>query len=352
MKKSISKFILNFKYAFRPGKPKLFFRLAKAVINSSVFKRPPLRYVDFAINFDCNLNCEHCFTSAIKQPDRRKMNPDDYSRVAEECMKLGTVNFSFQGGEPLLSKNLGDIIKACRPDCNLISVTTNGTLLTKEKVKELKKIGVDIFTISLDSAIAEEHDRFRGSRGSFEKTLSGIKLSLNEGLRVTLGAVVTHQTVKSRGITGLIKLAQEFKVLLYFIMPVPAGRWVNNKEMFLSEDDLKYIVRLTNTSPYIRTDFQANLGGYGCGAAKEILYLTPYGDVLVCPFMHISAGNIFEESIEVIRNRALQEPYFARYHPKCLVSTDAEFIERYLSKTFGESSLPISWRDVFSGRSK
>ena len=66
------------------------------------------------------------------------------------------------------------------------------------------------------------------------------------------------------------------------------------------QDDLDYIDRLTEQSPYIRTDFQANLVSYGCGAAKEILYLTPYGDVLVCPFMHISFGNIFFKIIPVI----------------------------------------------------
>jgi MoaA/NifB/PqqE/SkfB family radical SAM enzyme len=162
-----------------------------------------------------------------------------------------------------------------------------------------------------------------------------------------LGTVVTHQTLKSDGITGLIDLAQKLKVMLYFIMPVPAGRWANNHEMLLTPEDLEYIDGMTRSSPYLRTDFQANLGPYGCGAVKEILYLTPYGDVLACPFMHISLGNVFEEPISTIRNRALKNPYFATYHQKCLVSTDPEFMEKYLSKTFDAKQLPVSWMDVF-----
>ncbi len=345
--KSIAEFRLNFKYAFRLNKPFLIWRLIVAVIKSSVFGRPPLRYVDFAIDFACNLHCEHCFATALEQPGRRKMTVNDYARVAKECMKLGTVNFSFQGGEPLLFQELRDIISACRPTRNVISVTTNGTLLTESRVKELKGWGVDILTISLDSAIDEEHDKFRGAAGTFAKTISGIKLAIKGGLKVTLGAVVMHQTVRSEGITGLVKLAQELKLLLYLIMPAPAGRWINNRGMFLTQDDLAYIDKLTRLSPYVRTDFQANLGGYGCGAVKEILYLTPYGDVLACPFMHISLGNIFEETISTIRNRALQNPYFATYQKKCLVSTDAEFIEKYLSKTFEVKKLPVLWKDVF-----
>jgi MoaA/NifB/PqqE/SkfB family radical SAM enzyme len=275
------------------------------------------------------------------------MTVDDYARVANECMELGTLNFSFQGGEPLLFKNLESIISACQPERNVISVTTNGTLLSRDRIVGLKQQGVDILTISLDSAIAEEHDRFRGAPGTFEKTMSGIELALQEGLRVTLGTVVTHQTLRSKGITGLVELAQRLKVLLYFIMPVPAGRWANNQEILLTPQDLEYIDGITRSSPYLRTDLQANLGPYGCGAVKEILYVTPYGDVLACPFMHISLGNVFEESISTIRDRALQNPYFATYHQKCLVSTDAEFMKNYLSKTFDARQLPLLWTDVF-----
>ena len=343
-----AEFALNFKYAFRLHKPRLIVRLAGAVMRSYVLGRPPLRYVDFAIDFACNLRCEHCFATALQQRGRRKMTVDDYARVARECMELGAVNFSFQGGEPLLFRKLGDIITACQPARNVISVTTNGTLLTEHRVVDLKRLGVDILTISLDSVIAEEHDRFRGVPGTFEKTMSGIRLALKEGLRVTLGTVVTHQTVRSEGITGLARLAQELKVLLYFIWPVPAGRWAHNREMFLTREDLAYIDELTCRSPYLRTDFQANLGSYGCGAVKEIIYLTPYGDVLPCPFLHISLGNVFEESVATIRNRALQNPYFAVYHQKCLASTDEEFIERYLSKTFEAEALPLPWDCVFS----
>lgn len=348
MKRRLTTCMLNVKYAFRPQKPRLFARLAGAVIKSTVFRRPPLRYVDFAIDFACNLRCEHCFATALRQPGRRRMTSADYARVARECMRLGAVNFSFQGGEPLLSEHLGDIIAACQPARNVISVTTNGTLLNADRIAELKRWGVDILTISLDSANPQEHDRFRGIPGTFEKTMTGLRLALQAGLRVTLGTVVTHQTLRSEGIAELIRLARTLRVLLYFIFPVPAGNWAHNQEMFLTNDDMAYIDALTRQSPYLRTDFQANLGKYGCGAAKEILYLTPYGDVLTCPFLHISPGNIFEEPIAVIRERALQNPYFKAYHPKCLASTDQEFIEKYLRQTCESETLPLRWEDVFA----
>ena len=343
---------INFKYAFRYKKPLTVMRLSKAFFDTNILNRQRLRYVDFAIDYSCNLKCKHCFATALKDNTRKRMVLDDYRRVAKECMHLGSVNFSFQGGEPLLYDKLPDIINACSPSRNIISVTTNGTLLSRERIKGLISSGVDILTVSLDSSKQEEHDLFRGMTGAFDKTMAGIKLALESGMRVTIGTVVTHQTIRTEGFNGLIDLAHKYRILLYFILPVPAGAWNEKTQILLDDEDLLYLNGLTEKSPYMRTDFQANLGGYGCGAAKEILYLTPYGDVLTCPFIHISPGNIFDESVSAIRKRALLEPVFSTYHNKCLASTDKEFIKQYLSRTFNSKNLPIPWSEVFNDKNK
>ncbi|NQT94796.1 MAG: radical SAM protein [Lentisphaerae bacterium] len=348
----ITELALNARIAFRPRKPILIGRLAQAVLRAQLTSRPFLRYVDFAVDFACNLKCEHCFATSLNQPGRRRMEPADYARVAGEAMALGAVNFSFQGGEPLMHDGLDAIVAACRPNRNLVSVTTNGTLLDDAAMARLKRIGADILTVSLDSSIPEEHDRFRGKEGTFDKAMDGIRRAMRSGFAVNLGTVVTHQSLRSAGITGLVRTAREMKLILYLILPVPAGRWTENEAMMLTGEDLEYIDELTRSTPYVRTDFQANLGPRGCGAVKEILYLTPYGDVLACPFLHIALGNIFDGSLRDIRDRALQNPYFDHYHQKCLVSTDEEFIARHLSKTFDAERLPIPWESGFPRRTR
>src|SRR5262245_3813461 len=120
---------LNVHYAFQPRKPLLLGRLALAVAHRSLRRRPFLRYVDFSLDFACNLRCQHCFATSLKACGRRKMGIADYARVAEEAMRLGALHFSFQGDEPLLFRDLGVVIGACAPRRNLVSVTTNGTLL-------------------------------------------------------------------------------------------------------------------------------------------------------------------------------------------------------------------------------
>lgn len=343
----IIRFLMNLRYSFNIHKPLLMARLARAVIRSWL-GRPPLRYVDFAINFACNLQCDHCFATVLKRNSAQRLTVKDYSRVAEECMKLGCVNFSFQGGEPLLDRRLYEIIAACKPEQNVISVTTNGTLFNTEVLEELKSLGVDILTVSLDSGIPEEHDAFRGMPGAFEKTLSGIKEALNANLKVTVGCVVTRKNLRSEGLHRLFGLTKSMKLITYAILPVPAGKWIRNKDILLQKDDLAYLYWLTSKSRYLRTDMQANFGQWGCGAGKEILYITPYGDALPCPFMHITFGNVLEESVGTIRRRMLKIPELHYYHKKCLVSSDKTFIDSKLSHTFEADSLPISHDDVWS----
>ncbi|MDR3641685.1 MAG: radical SAM protein [Humidesulfovibrio sp.] len=348
----LSKNLLNLRYAFRPGKPLLTLRLAAAVLKSWILGRPPLRYVDFAIDFACNLRCDHCFAQALIDPARTRMTPQDYRAVARQAMAMGAVNFSFQGGEPLLCSELPEIIKACSPHKNLISVTTNGTLLTQDRLEQLKALGVDILTVSLDSSIAAEHDSFRGVPGSYERTVAGVDRALAAGFRVSLGTVVTHASLRGPGLAGLIKFARDRGLLLYLILPVPAGKWMAASSMMLTQEDEGYVDELTRESPFIRIDFQANLGGYGCGAAKEILYLTPYGDVLPCPFMHISFGNARTELLAEIRAKMLANRYLDHYHGKCLVSTDAQFIKEHLSRTFTAGRLPMPAEQAFAPQSQ
>lgn len=351
-KRFFKKSLINFKYAYNPRKPRLIFRLISTFLKILIFKKNPLRYVDFAIDYRCNLKCDHCFKTSLEKDETKgdsgRLTVKDYERIAGECMALGAVNFSFQGGELFLYENWEKVIKACKPGKNVISVTTNGTMLTEENLNRLKRIGVDILTISLDSAIPEEHDRFRGVKGTYAKVIQGINSALKKGFNVTLGTTVSHSNLKSEGIQKLIYMAIEKRIILNLILAVPAGRWQDNPDILITGEDMKYIKELTKKSPYIRTDFEANFVHWGCGAMKEILYLTPYGDVLPCPFMHISFGNAHDEPISVIRNRGLENEFFKRYHNKCLVAEDREFIDIYLSKTFNAKNLPLNGKMIFN----
>ena len=336
MKIGFRKYALNFRYAFRLHKPLLTLRLAATFARILLLRSRPLRYVDLAIGYACNLKCEHCFATALQANGRRTITPLEYRGIVRQAMKLGAVNFSFQGGEPTLYPELGDFIRNSYPDRNLISVTTNGTMLDAQKIRDLRAAGADILTISLDSAEPEEHDRFRGVKGTFEKTMGTINAARACGLNVTLGAVVSRGTVFTKGFIDLVELAHRLQMILFVALAAPIGNWKEREDKLVKGDDMRELSSLKRRYPLLRTDFEANYIAHGCGAVKEILYLTPYGDVLACPFLHVSLGNAFSESLKTIRQRALQNPYFSRYHQACLAAEDHEFMSAFSQSMYRE----------------
>jgi hypothetical protein len=80
---------------------------------------------------------------------------------------------------------------------------------------------------------------------------------------------------------------------------------------------------------------------------KEAIYITPYGDVLCCPFIHVSFGNLHDEPLKAIVDRALKYPFLETHAKKCLVAEERVFIDKYLSKTFGKKNLPADCQAVF-----
>lgn len=274
------------------------------------------------------------------------MSIKDYQRVAKETLKMGVFHFSFQGGEPLIDKRLPEIIKAFKPDRSYISVTTNGLLLSRETILQLKSWGVDKINISLDSMVASEHDRFRGVSGTFDRAWEGMLATLKEGLKVTINTTVSHQNIHSEGIKKLLNWAIKNKVIINPIFAAPLGRWEDNREILMTKEDREHIDKFRQKSTYVRRDMDSNYKTFGCPAVKEVLYITPYGDVLPCPFLHLNLGNVLEEPLERIRNRALEYEIFRKYHQACLASEDRKFMKRYLSAISGKKPLPVDVKEV------
>ena len=313
---------LLFNYGFVVKKPRLLLRLLTAYSKALVLPIPPLRYIDFALDYRCNLKCKHCFAEGLKGK-KDKLALSDYRRLAQECRSMGGSQFSFQGGEPLLLPNLEKIIKIFQPQSSYIALTTNGTLLNKQKIKRLKSLGVDKISFSLDSGIASEHDLFRGQKGIFAKAWQSMQDCLRLGMKVTINTTISHQNIHTAGIKKLFDYATANKIILNPIFAVPLGRWVKSKKVLLTISDRKYIKKLQSRSAYLKRDINSNYFKTGCSAVSEVLYVDPYGDVLPCPFLHIVLGNIKNESLKAIRDRALKKfPLFGRYHPSCFAAED------------------------------
>ncbi|HAM38256.1 MAG: hypothetical protein A2474_03965 [Elusimicrobia bacterium RIFOXYC2_FULL_34_12] len=349
MKNEFLKFYVRLKYGLHLNKPVYLIKLFKNLFEARFYrlfgiKKYILRGIDFALTYDCNFNCEHCYAEKLKNDGTiRAMNLDDYKRVAKESMNLGVITFSFQGGEIFLNKDWAEIIKVFKSNINHIVITTNGSFFTEKIVKTLSEIGVDTVQVSIDSGIPEEHDMFRNHKGSFEKIMKGIELLKINKIKIVINTTITHQSLYSEGFKKILEYSNENKILLETIFARPLGHWGGNFDIMLTEEDIRYYYKLRKNYPYIVRDFEASYGGFGCPAVKEVLYITPYGDVCGCPYNHISMGNIFEEPLKQIRKRGLKSKWYNNFYKNaCLTAQNREFLNKYLPlfKKVGKTKLP------------
>jgi len=81
---------------------------------------------------------------------------------------------------------------------------------------------------------------------------------------------------------------------------------------------------------------------------KRMVSITKYGDVMPCPYIHVSLGNFFEEPLKAIIERGLRIKYFGEYVDTCLVAEDRNFIDKYIVKRIYGKLPPVPLCEVFS----
>jgi radical SAM protein with 4Fe4S-binding SPASM domain len=103
------------------------------------------------------------------------MQTQDYFNFFDELKELGTRTVSFSGGEPVLRRDLVELISYAKKCGFYVSLGTNGTLMTQDLAKRLIETNVDLIQLSIDSSHPKIHDQLRGNPGSWSKTTNGLK---------------------------------------------------------------------------------------------------------------------------------------------------------------------------------
>jgi len=155
-----------------------------------------IRIVHFDITSKCNSKCIYCLSS--NRIDRKgDLSTKKILETIKELNDLGMWVLTISGGEPLLRRDIFEILD-CLKKINIpIRFFTNGILINDTIAEKLSHYK-DLMTIqiSLDSSNAEHHDAQRGVKGSFEKTVKGIKNLMKYNCVPVISTVITQLTLK------------------------------------------------------------------------------------------------------------------------------------------------------------
>ena len=297
---------------------------------AAAFARPYV--VSWNLTYRCNLACEHCYLDAgpnkVKLPaftDRSELSTEQCCRVideiaafAPECVTILT------GGEPLLRRDILEIIRYGVAKGLWVVVGTNGVKITETLARLLQAEGVRGLALSLDALDPESHDAFRRVKGAWENTVEGAKILTRVGLpfivQTTVGA---HNRQELADLAAFAHDELGAKVWnLYFLVPSGRGAYVSDlapaeydqvltalagiqrrwaEKMLVNAKCAPHFVRtlLSEESPApFPKSFTGGAGG--CPAGTHYLGIRPNGDVTPCPYLPLFAGNLGDTGLREI----------------------------------------------------
>lgn len=306
--------------------------------------------IQFQYNYKCNFRCDHCSVKQFQgKNEKRSFSLDDVRELSRQADEMGLAHLVITGGEPLVFKDFDALVAAIDPQKFYITSDTNGWLLDDVRARHLKSIGVDKIQLSLDSLDAKEHDAFRHAPGSHERAMKAIDAAKNAGLNIILSTVVTHQRIHTQEFIDYLEFAKSKDVGTFVTYAKPVGAWEGNFEALVTKEDMAYMRDVLEKKYSVFTHLTPSYGmDLGCIAVKRMISVTQYGDVLPCPYIHVSIGNVFEEPLKDIVARGMKIKWFGKHINTCLIAESRPFIKKYIAGRVYGKSLPVPWNEVFT----
>lgn len=168
--------------------------------------------IDFHITYKCNLSCKMCFNPEWNKCEAYEEEPLSTKRIKElidEFESIGVKSITLTGGEPLIRKDIKEIIEYASSKKGLKkSIQTNGTLMTQEIADILCKEGWYV-VFSFDGSCSDIHDKIRG-KGSFDSAIAGFNKLLKAKESFGIGGLRTHMVLQKENITDIFAYADFF----------------------------------------------------------------------------------------------------------------------------------------------
>jgi radical SAM protein with 4Fe4S-binding SPASM domain len=303
------------------------------------FARPYV--ISWNLTYRCNLACEHCYLDAGGTPlvgtenfaDRSELGTEECFRVideiaafAPECVTILT------GGEPLLRRDILEIVRRAADRGLWVVVGTNGVRISENVARRLAEAGARGLSLSLDALDPDRHDHFRRVRGAWRNTVEGAEILHRAALPFIVQTTAgSHNLGELDAIADFAHDRLAAKVWnLYFLVPTGRGQFVSDITPAQYDEVLASLFRIqrkyerrmlvnAKCAPhYIKTvlensaaastsasasaatsaadgpsPFRTYSGGAGgCPAGTHYMGIRPNGDVTPCPYLPVFAGNL------------------------------------------------------------
>lgn len=251
------------------------------------------------LTLKCNLRCVHCYnfdrsTPMPKEATGTDLTPPEIFKLIDGLQEAGGLEISFSGGEALLHPHLDDFVRYARERMFAVRIKSNGMLLTPERAAKLVEAGAYAVDVSLYGASAETHDAFTTVKGSFNRTVAGVKAAVDAGLKVSTSFCLTRGNAGEIG--EMIALSESLGVS-YTLDPQLTARYDG------TTSSLDHRVDAETLEALFRGPLRAALGGpqcypdkdVQCSCARTVVGISASGEVYPCIGAPVPSGNLREQ---------------------------------------------------------
>ena len=282
---------------------KTYFKILKSIIKS-IFSPTPIIYT-WEITYRCNMRCSFCnIWRLAPECYTDEMTTQEGIALLHQAAHLGASLLYLTGGEPLLRKDIGEILRCAKQMRMVTMIGTNGFFI-EDEIEQLKA-NLDCLRVSIDSLA--QLDGIRSCHSSLERAVKGIKQAKKLGIEVIINATITSETIGE--MKDLAKFADDLHcdITLSPLTKIPKGVKEDNELTRLLPDYEKYAAAVRELKKkytcVVNSELYLDLvekGGIGysdfiCKAPHIVLSVNPQGDILLpCNAYPIKRINIKNE---------------------------------------------------------
>jgi radical SAM protein with 4Fe4S-binding SPASM domain len=252
--------------------------------------------VQFDVTYRCNERCIHCY---LDHNDHGELTAAEIMGVLDQLAEAGVFFLCFSGGEVLMRMDFFRILEYARSLLFSVKVKTNAFMIREKEADRLCKLGVQSVQVSIYSHRPEVHDAITKLPGSLKRSLAGIRLLRERGMKTVIANVFMRQNLQDY--LGVVALAKELGAE-YTLDPTITPMMDGDRSILglgISQMDLRQVFR----TPELVGDVEKTcapppavdddtLDGVPCSASHTFCYISPYGDVYPCVQFPLPTGNV------------------------------------------------------------
>ncbi len=292
----------------------------------------------------CNMACRMCYVRMTKQQQEAVAPLQSAQRwldLASAARDRGMLYLLLTGGEPFLRQDLPELMAALQAMGLVISINTNGTLITPETVDWLRKTPPSRINVTLYGASDETYDRLCGNPQGFTQASQAIDLLLEAGMAVKLNCSITPHN--QQDLEGILSFARSrnlpVQATSYMFPPLRRDSSMIGKNHRFSPEEAAYHTARIQLGLLGREEFIRRVKeekpeslwedsecpiieeqgeGIRCRAGKSSFWVTWEGKMIPCGMFPMEdAPNVFEAGFDAAWNRTVKAAEAIRLPAKC-----------------------------------